>query len=142
MRAGWSGLPPSLRSPPLPLVSLPPSSPFLSSLPHSADCQKGGESTKQQRGKGECVCTSVCVCASEGKPSEGRSRSIVAVVCLCFGCSAYRTLGERSRCRLMLLRLQQRFLANIFFFFFLVCACVWNFFQQPLWHTTVTYVAV
>ena len=48
--------PPSFPS--LPSCPSLPSSPFLSSLPHSADCQRGGESTKQQRG--ECMC--VCVC--------------------------------------------------------------------------------
>lgn len=43
-RVVWPPSFPSLPSPPI-----PPSSPFLSSLPHSADCQRGGESTKQQR---------------------------------------------------------------------------------------------
>ena len=36
----------------------------------------------------------MCVCVLEWRQSEGRGRSIVAVVCLCFGCSTYRTLGE------------------------------------------------
>lgn len=90
--------PPSF--PPLSPTPSPPSSPFLSSLPRSADCQRGGESAKQQR-------ESVCVFVGVGR-SKGRSRSIVAVVCLCFGCSAYRTPGERLGCGLMFLRLQSR----------------------------------
>lgn len=51
---------------------------FLSPLLRSGNCQRGGESAKQQR-KRVCVSTSVAV-ALRG--------SIVAVVCLCFGCSA------------------------------------------------------
>lgn len=57
-------------------VVRPPPIFFLFSLPSSADCQRGGESTKQPKEK-----------HWGGGGSEGRSRSIVAVVCLCFGCT-------------------------------------------------------
>lgn len=122
-RVVWPPSFPSLPSPPT-----PPSSPFLSSIPPRADCQRGGESTKQQRER-------VCVFGGVGGWSEGRSRSIVAVVCLCFGCSNYCRPGKRLGCGLMLLRLQLReiFMQTHHKHLRIVCVCVVGiFFLAPM----------
>lgn len=61
------GLPSLLPFTPLPSPPILPSSPFLSSLPHRADCQRGGESTKQKRER-------VCVYLGGGGIERGKKQ--------------------------------------------------------------------